>query len=266
MDLFVTNEMEEIFEQGGCDILKGKRMVSMFYQPSTRTRMSFQFAMDYLGGRTVFATENAREFSSGKKGETFEHTIKVINRYRPDVIVIRYDQEIGAKFAAEVSRAPIFNAGDRNPGQHPTQALLDLRTIHRHRGSIDGLKLAAVGDLWNGRTIRSLCYLVAKFDGVEIDFVSPPDARMKDDVKEYLHRHGTKFRESTDLRKVAPYVDVVYQTRTQLECGTVFDKSAGYFVVDGNIVAMMKDDAIIEHPLPLVDEITREVDDNPRAV
>ena len=261
-----TREMKAIFNAGGCDILKRKRMVSWFYSPSTRTRMSFQFAMDYLGGRTVFATENAREFSSAFKGETFKHTIKVINCYRPDVIVIRYDQEIGAKFAADVSRAPILNAGDRNPGQHPTQALLDWLTIRNHRGSIDGLKIAMVGDLANGRTVRSLSYVFGKYKGIEIDFVSPPGAKMGDDIKSYLNTHNVKFVESTDLRLVAPRVDVIYQTRTQRECGTEFDSNAGYFIVDQEVADMMKKDAIIMHPLPLVDEITSEVDDDPHSV
>ena len=117
----LSDEMESIVSNRGCEILKGKRMVALFYQSSTRTRMSFEFAMRYLGGEVAFSTENAREFSSAKKGETLRDTFLVINRYRPDVIVIRYDQEIGAQFAAEVSKVPVINAGDRHPGdQHPT--------------------------------------------------------------------------------------------------------------------------------------------------
>jgi aspartate carbamoyltransferase catalytic subunit len=223
-------------------------------------------AMDYLGGRVVHSSENAGEFSSAKKGEAFRDAIKVINRYRPDVIVIRYNKDIGAKFAAEVSRVPIINAGDREPGQHPTQALLDWRTIFKRRGAIDGLKIAMVGDLVKGRTVRSLSYLLGKFNGVEIDYVSPPNTRMLDDVKEYLARHSVKFQELTDLREVAPSVDVIYQTRAQVECGTLLDRNAGYFIVDKAIFDLMKKDAIIMHPLPRVDEITPEVDDDQRAV
>ncbi len=262
----LADEMQAIVNNRGCEILRGKRMVSLFYQPSTRTRMSFELAMDYLGGIVVFSSENAGEFSSAKKGETLKDTFIVINRYRPDVIVIRYDHEIGASFAAEVSTAPILNAGDREPGQHPTQALLDLRTIFKRRGSIDGLKIAMVGDLLNGRTVRSLSYLLGKFDGVEIYYVSPLNAAMRDDVKEYLHRHNVKFAESTDLRVVASEVDAIYQTRVQIECGTLFDKSVGYFVIDQIILDLMKRDAIVMHPLPRVDEITSEVDNDPRAV
>jgi aspartate carbamoyltransferase catalytic subunit len=214
----------------------------------------------------MFASENAGEFSSAKKGETLADTIRVINRYCPDVIVLRYDKEIGAKFAAEVSGAPIINAGDRDPGDHPTQALLDLRTIFKHRGSIDGLKIAFCGDPRNGRTIRALSYFLGKFMVKMIYYVSPVADRMKDDVKEYLAKHDTPFEELLDLREVAPEVDVVYQTRAQVECGTVPDRASGYFIVDRTILDLMRKDAIIMHPLPRVDEITPEVDADPRAV
>ncbi|MCX6722325.1 MAG: aspartate carbamoyltransferase [Candidatus Staskawiczbacteria bacterium] len=265
----LTDEMERIFRRGGCDLLKGKGMISFFYEPSTRTRASHEVAMRRLGGDVIFSTENAREFSSAKKGETFEHTIKVLCRYGPNVIVIRYDHEIGAEFAAKVSNVPIINAGDRAPGQHPTQELLDLRTIFKHRGEIDGLNIAMVGDLLNGRTVRSLSYLLGKYKKVTIYYVSPGPLMMKDDVKEYLRRHGVLVKELTDLREVASKVDVIYQTRTQGECGAVFDRrnqELGYFMVNREILDLMRKDAIIMHPLPCVDEITREVDDDPRAV
>jgi aspartate carbamoyltransferase catalytic subunit len=280
----LTDEMQVLFNNKGCEVLRGKRMVLLFYQPSTRTKMSFEMAMDYLGGKVVFSSENAGEFSSAKKGETLRDTFRVINRYRPDVVVIRYDKEIGydkqkgAEFAATVSLVPIINAGDRAPekvddigdaGQHPTQALLDLRTIFKRRGIIDGLKIAMVGDLKNGRTVRSLSYLLGKFKNVEIDFVSPDSTKMAAGVKEYLTRHHVKFRELTDLREVASNVDAVYQTRTQTECGASLDRSdrsIGYFIVDKTILDLMKKEAIIMHPLPRVDEITPDVDDDPRAV
>ena len=265
----LTNDMEKIFKEGGNNLLSGKRMVSFFYQSSTRTRASFEMAMDYLGGRVVFSTENAREFSSAKKGETFRDTILVLNRYKPDVIVLRYDQEIGAELAANVSKVPILNAGDRDPGQHPTQALLDLRTVLNLLFKIDGLSIAMVGDLMNGRTVRSLSYLLGKFSGVKIYFVSPENAKMREDVKDYLIRHDIWFTELTDLREVASFVDVIYQTRTQKECGTFFDRNdhnLGYFIIDKTILDLMRADAIIMHPLPKVDEITSEVDSDPRAV
>lgn len=278
-DLFPeSREMKKIVDSGGCDILHGKRAVSFFYQKSTRTRCSFEFAMDYLGGRTVFSTENAREFSGASVGEILSDTIKVLNRYRPDVIFLRYDREIGAEIAAGASIVPIINAGDRQPvdkpispysGQHPTQAFLDIFTIQERLGGIDGISIAMVGDLLNGRTVRSLSYLLGKFQGITIYFVSPKNACMRDDVKDYLKRCEVRFYEETDLREVADLVDVVYQTRTQKECGSVLDrtdKSVGYYIVDGNILDIMKKNSIIMHPLPREGEITPEVDEDIRSV
>ncbi|MDO8486396.1 MAG: aspartate carbamoyltransferase [Candidatus Staskawiczbacteria bacterium] len=265
----LVDQMERVFETGVCNVLNGKRMVILFYEPSTRTRASFKFAMNHLAGDVVFETENAREFSSGAKGESLKHTIKVLNRYRPDVIVLRYDREIGAEIAAEISDIPIMNAGDRKPGQHPTQALLDTRTIKKCRGEIDGLNIAMVGDLKNGRTVRSLSYLLGKFEGIFINFISPKNSAIGDDVKEYLLRHKVKFKESTDLREVAPSTDCIYQTRTQNECGPSFDRkddNGGYYVVDKTIMDMLRQDAIVMHPLPINDEITSEVDDDARSV
>ncbi len=264
----LTDEMENIFKQGGCDLLRGKRMVSLFYQASTRTKMSFEMAHDYLGGRVVFSTENAREFSSAVKGEKTQDAMLVVDRYRPDVIVLRYDRDISSDLAVKLSKAAILNAGDREPGQHPTQGLLDIRTIFKRLGKIDGICVAMVGDLVNGRTVRSLAYLLGKFRGVKIHFISPANTKMKDDVKHYLDKHGVDFYESTDLRKIAPQVDVIYQTRTQEECGAKIDRNnhdLGYFMVNKEICDLMKPDAVIMHPLPRVDEITEEVDSDPRA-
>lgn len=275
-----AREMRAVVDARGNDALAKKRIITFFYESSTRTRCSFEFAIDYLGGKVAFSTENAREFSSAKKGETFTHTIKVLNRYRPDAIVLRYDQEIGAELAASVSNVPIINAGDRQPengpqsptsGQHPTQAFLDVFTIQEKLGHIDDIRIAMVGDLKNGRTVRSLSYLLGKFEGVIIDFVSPECAKMRDDVKEYLFKRNDRitFSESTDLRKIAPLVDIVYQTRTQKERGTVIDRSnraLGYFDVTKDIANSMKQSAIIMHPLPNDGEILPEVDGDFHAV
>jgi len=215
-------------------------MISFFYDPSTRTRASFEIAMRSLGGEVIFSTENAGEFSSAKKGESLEHTIKVLNRYGPDVIILRYNRDLGSAMAAEISKAVIINAGDREPGQHPTQALLDLRTISKRLGRIDDISIAMVGDLIKGRTVRSLAYLLGKFKGITIHFISPKNAQMKSDVKKYLEKQNIYFFENTDLRKVARNVDVVYQTRTQEECGTEFnrkDNDGGYFIVDQEIAS-----------------------------
>jgi len=262
-----TKRMERIAELGGSSILQGKRMITFFYEPSTRTRASFEMAMDLLGGKVVFSTENARTFSSVAKGETIEDTIRVLSGYRPDVIVLRSDEEGMAKRAAEVSSMPIINAGD-GMGQHPTQALLDLYTIQKEIGKISGISIAMVGDLARGRTVHSLSYLLGKFFDIKIYFVSLEVARVRDDIKDYLKRHDIWFAEGNDLRAVAPQIDVIYQTRTQKERGVLlerFESKKGFYVVNKEILTLMKKDAIIMHPLPRNEEISPEVDEDPRA-
>src|SRR5467141_4396460 len=157
--------------------LNGRVMAALFYEPSTRTRLSFEAAILRLGGRTM-GTDNAREFSSAAKGETLEDTIRIVSGYA-DVIVLRHSEEGAAKRAAAVSSVPIINAGD-GPGQHPTQALLDLYTIKDELNRIDGIRVAMVGDLANGRTVRSLTYLLSKFKDIKIWFVAPPQVKMRD--------------------------------------------------------------------------------------
>lgn len=266
-DLFpLAKRMERVLEHGGNGDLAGKIAIMLFFEASTRTRFSFESAMLLMDGKTL-QTENAKEFSSAVKGESLSDTIKVLCRYRPNVIIMRHHEEGSAELAAEVSSVPIINAGDGR-GQHPTQALLDIYTIQKKLGRIDGISIAMVGDLMNGRTARSLSYLLGKFDGVKIYFVSPPCAQMKPDIKEYLTKHNVCFSENADLREVAPCADVIYQTRTQKERGTSFDRndhSLGYFIVDKTILGLMKKDAIIMHPLPRVDEITTDVDSDSRA-
>ncbi|MEA2657283.1 MAG: aspartate carbamoyltransferase catalytic subunit, partial [Chloroflexota bacterium] len=163
--------------------LNGRVMAALFYEPSTRTRLSFEAAMLRLGGQTM-GTDNAREFSSAAKGETLEDTIRIVSGYA-DVIVMRHNEEGAAKRAAAVSTVPIINAGD-GPGQHPTQALLDLYTIREELRRIDGIRIAMVGDLANGRTVRSLTYLLSKFKDLKIWFVAPPQVAMRDDLKSHL--------------------------------------------------------------------------------
>jgi aspartate carbamoyltransferase catalytic subunit len=245
--------------------LNGQVMAALFYEPSTRTRLSFEAAMLRLGGRTM-GTDNAREFSSAAKGETLEDTIRIVSGYA-DVIVLRHNEEGAARRAAAVSSVPVINAGD-GPGQHPTQALLDLYTIRDEIGRIDGIRIAMVGDLANGRTVRSLTYLLSKFRDIRICFVSPPQVAMRDDIKIHLDEHRVPWVESEDLDAVLPQVDVVYQTRIQKERFT--DEASylavkGVYRIDNSTLARMKKDAIVMHPLPRVDEIAPEVDSDPRA-
>ena len=260
----LAKEMEEIAKRGGSDVLKGKKMISFFYEPSTRTRCSFEAAMTLLSGRVIFSTENARQFSSAAKGETLEDTIRIINGYYPDVIVLRYDKEGGAKIAAQFSSVPIINAGD-GTGEHPTQALLDIYTIQKELGKIDGISIAMVGDLARGRTVHSLSYLLGQFSNIKIYFVSPKSLKMKDEIKEYLKKQNIIFSEETDLKKVASLVDVIYQTRTQKERGSMLGDSEGFYIVNQEILNLMKKEAMIMHPLPRLDEISPDVDKDPRA-
>jgi aspartate carbamoyltransferase catalytic subunit len=245
--------------------LNGQVMAALFYEPSTRTRLSFEAAMLRLGGRTM-GTDNAREFSSAAKGETLEDTIRIVSGYA-DLIVLRHNEEGAAKRAAAVSSVPVINAGD-GPGQHPTQALLDLYTIRDELGRIDGVRIAMVGDLANGRTVRSLAYLLSKFRDIRICFVAPPQVAMRDDIKQHLDEHHVQWVESQDLDAVLPQVDVIYQTRIQKE--RFADEASylalkGVYRIDASTLARMRKEAIVMHPLPRVDEIAPEVDADPRA-
>jgi len=245
--------------------LDGRVLAALFYEPSTRTRLSFEAAMLRLGGRTM-GTDNAREFSSAAKGETLEDTILIVSGYA-DVIVIRHNEQGAAQRAAAVSLVPVINAGD-GPGQHPTQALLDLYTIKDEIGRLDGINIAMVGDLANGRTVRSLTYLLSKFRDPRIWFVAPPQVAMRDDIKAHLDEHGVTWSETRDLAAVLPQVDVVYQTRIQKERFTdeeAYRAVKGVYRIDAAALALMKRDAIVMHPLPRVDEIAPEVDADPRA-
>ncbi|KAL3636752.1 Aspartate carbamoyltransferase 1, chloroplastic [Castilleja foliolosa] len=263
----VALEMEKIEKNsGGSQILKGYLMATLFYEPSTRTRLSFESAMKRLGGE-VLTTENAREFSSAAKGETLEDTIRTVEGYS-DIIVMRHFESGAAKRAALTASIPVINAGD-GPGQHPTQALLDVYTIQREIGKLDGIKVGLVGDLANGRTVRSLAYLLAKFNDVKIYFVSPEVVKMKDDIKDYLTSEGVKWEESVDLMDVASKCDVVYQTRIQRERfgerNDLYEEARGKYIVNRDVLGVMQKHAVVMHPLPRLDEITVDVDDDPRA-
>ncbi|MBN1151437.1 aspartate carbamoyltransferase [candidate division WOR-3 bacterium] len=262
-----SEEMENIAFSGGSEILKHSIMATVFYEPSTRTRLSFESAMLRLGGE-VISTENAKEFSSAAKGESLQDTIRTLQCYS-DIIVLRHYESGAAKSAVEVAKVPVINAGDGS-GQHPTQSLLDMYTIKQTFSKFENLNIAMVGDLENGRTVRSLSYLLAKYQGVKIIFVSPDCLKMRDDIKEYLDRHSIKWEETGDLREVASQVDVIYMTRIQrerlLDRPNDYEEARGKFVVDKTIIDLMKKEAILLHPLPRVDEISTDVDSNYRSV
>ncbi|HET7673098.1 MAG TPA: aspartate carbamoyltransferase [Candidatus Saccharimonadales bacterium] len=241
-----------------------KQICTLFYEPSTRTRLSFETAALKLG-MGVVSTENAAGFSSAAKGETLEDTINVLNNYHLSAIVIRHTDKGAAERAASVSGVPIINAGD-GTGEHPTQALLDAYTIRKQFGRLDNLKIVAGGDLRYGRTIRSLCRLLALYPGNHISFVSVPELHMADDIKQVLKKSGTTFDETDDVSKVFKDADVVYWTRLQKERIKNPDAiDTSKFTITPDKVRLLPKEAIILHPLPRVKEISVEVDSDPRA-
>lgn len=243
--------------------LAGKIIATLFYEPSTRTRFSFEAAMLKLGGE-VISTENAGQFSSAIKGESLEDTIRIISGY-VDAIVMRHNIEGSAKLASEISSVPILNAGD-GAGEHPTQALLDAYTIKKELGKTEGLKIAVAGDLLYGRASRSLIDLLSRHNN-QIYLISPPQLKFPEEHKE-RYGNGAAFQEFSDLREVASEVDVLYMTRIQRERFpnvADYQKLKGSYILNMEIVKTMKKKSIILHPLPRVDEINRDVDSDPRA-
>ena len=245
------------------DSLRGKVLASIFFEPSTRTRLSFETAMLRLGGGVIgFA---GTEATSVVKGETLADTIRMVSGYA-DAVVLRHPQEGAAKFATEFSDVPILNAGD-GAGQHPTQTLLDLFTRSREMGRLDGLKISLVGDLRFGRTTHSLAPALARF-GNTINLVSPQGLEMPTEVVEYLEGAGMLGTACHALEDILPKTDVLYVTRIQKERfpdPVEYEKVAGIYRVDPPLVAMGPEKMIIMHPLPRVNEIAPEVDALPQA-
>lgn len=262
----VAREMEKLVCLRRVGTLRGYIMATIFYKPSTRTRFSLEAAMLRMGGHCI-STEAADEFSSAAKGETLEDTIRVVGGY-VDVVVLRHNESGAAERAVAVSRVPLINAGD-GPGQHPTQALLDLYTIRKEVGRIDGITVTMVGDLAHGRTVRSLAYLLSRYEVTKLIFVAPDTVRMRDDIKAHLTEHGIAFEEEKDLMQAVREADVVYQTRIQQECFgdriVEYHQAYGRYIVDKNVMEAMRRDAILMHPLPRNNEINPEVDSDPRA-
>mgnify|MGYP000972443933 CR=1 FL=1 len=256
-------QLSKKFKEGLVDdCLLDKIICTLFYQPSSRTRLSFEAAVLKLHGQYI-STENAKEFSSAAKGETLEDTIRVIGGYC-GAIVMRHDETGAARRAAKVSSVPFINGGD-GIGQHPTQALLDAFTIWEKFGQLCNLNVQFVGDLQNGRTVRSLVYLLSKFPNNRFIFTSPDLLRMRPDILEYLQRHNVVFREGNEIDRRC---DVLYVTRVQKECfpdPAIYDSVFGCYVIDNPIADSLPEHAIVMHPLPRVNEIAVEVDDNPRA-
>lgn len=265
-DLFEeVRDMEGIVRKGRSTLLSGEIMACLFFEPSTRTRFSFESAMHRLGGR-VISTDNASQFSSAIKGETLEDTIRVVASY-VDVIVIRHNEIGSASRAAAVANVPILNAGD-GAGEHPTQALLDIYTIYRELGNVEGITIAMIGDLAYGRTVHSLSYLLANYRDVRILFTGPPETPIPASITDYLTEKGVRFEYEPDLASAAKRADILYQTRVQKErfpSPEQYEKVRGLYLIDQEIVDLMQPHARILHPLPRAGEIAIAVDEDPKA-
>ncbi len=260
----VAKEMRAMVERVGTfDLLKGKILANLFYEPSTRTSSSFTSAMERLGGSVI--PINEVRYSSVAKGESLPDTVRTLECYA-DVIVLRHPEMGASAQAAEYARKPIINAGD-GVGEHPTQALLDLFTIVEELGKVDGLVVTMLGDLKYGRTVHSLARLLSQFV-VRVNYVSPEILRMPPGIVEELRAKGLPQAEHTTLDAVLPTTDVLYVTRVQkerFEDLEEYEKVKGAFVITPETLKKAKDQMIIMHPLPRVGEISMEVDSDPRA-
>jgi len=242
---------------------EGRQLCSIFFQPSTRTRLSFEIAATKLG-MGVISTENAREHSSSAKGETIEDTAKILDGYDVDLIVMRHYEAGAVARAAAVCKTPVINAGD-GTGEHPTQALLDAYAIKQAHGRLTKLNVVIGGDLSHGRTVRSLSWLLSKYPKNHIVFVSIPELRVGSDVKKFLKASGTTFEETSDVKAALAGADVVYWTRLQAEYLKDPKAVSKGFSLNEKSIDVMKKTAILMHPLPRVDEIAPAVDADPRA-
>jgi len=260
----VAHEMYEMVARvGSFDLLKGKILANLFYEVSTRTSSSFTSAMERLGGSVI--PINNVSFSSVTKGESLPDTVRTLEAYA-DVIVLRHPEVGSAALAAKYASIPVINAGD-GIGEHPTQALLDLFTIHEELGRVDGLTVTMMGDLKYGRTVHSLVRLLSMFD-VKLNYVSPDILKIPPELKDEIALSGIPQKTYPDLLDVLPETDVLYVTRVQQERfddPVLHEKLKGSYIITTETMERAKQDMILMHPLPRVWEIDRAVDDDPRA-
>ena len=263
---FTKENLEEIFDLADkmklnpekyTETLKNKLIAVMFFEPSTRTRMSFEAAIQRLGGKMI-VTENGKENSSAKKGETIEDTIRVLEGYA-DAIIMRHSRDDSSKAAAKVSKVPIINAGS-GKAEHPTQSLLDIYTIREKRGNLDGI----LGDLKYGRTVHSLIEILSLYKNVEVYALSKKEFELQDEYIEFMNEHNIKFTKCTSFEDMPKDVDVLYHTRIQSER---FEGDFGKeeYIINKEILDKFSKDTIVMHPLPRNEEISEDIDDDPRA-
>jgi aspartate carbamoyltransferase len=259
----VAHEMRGMVERVGTfDLLKGKILANLFYEPSTRTSSSFTAAMERLGGSVI--PINEVKYSSVSKGESLPDTIRTLECYA-DVIVLRHPETGSAAIAAKAARKPVLNAGD-GTGEHPTQALLDAFTIREELGRLDNLNVTMLGDLKYGRTVHSLARLLSTFTNIKLNYVSPDILKMPKEVMDEVGK--VPQAEFSSLEKILPETDVLYVTRVQkerFEKPEEYDKVKDAYVIDPAVMKSAKKDMIVMHPLPRVGEISVDFDDDPRA-
>jgi aspartate carbamoyltransferase catalytic subunit len=253
----------QLRETRGLDVLKGAVLGALFFEPSTRTRLSFETAMHRLGGSVVGFS--SAESTSVAKGETLSDTIRTVDQY-VDVIAMRHPRIGSAREAAEAANAPVLNGGD-GAGQHPTQALLDLYTIRQERGKVDGNTIALVGDLKNGRTVHAGVEIYKHYD-CKLICVAPEALRMPADVVERLRARGFEVEETDSLEAALPKVDVLYMTRIQKERfaePAEYDRLKDAYILNREMIERLRPNVVVLHPLPRVNEIAADVDSLPNA-
>lgn len=255
---YLLKKSKEMLKTKNSNLLNGKILATLFFEPSTRTRLSFESAMYRLGGNVIGF--HSSDVSSIKKGESIADTIRTVENYS-DCIVMRHSLEGAARMASKFSQVPIINAGSGS-GEHPTQGLLDLLTITEEFGSLDNLNIGLMGDLKYGRTVHSLSILLSNFD-VNVYFISPIELKMRNRDKDYLRQQHMKYKEITDYRKILSTLDVLYMTRIQKERFIdleEYEKVKGYYIFRKSDLDDTKDNFRLLHPLPRTTEISPDID------
>ncbi len=258
-------ELSKIFEANPSQsLLKGKVIATLFFEPSTRTRLSFETAINRLGGKIIgFSDSNS---SSVSKGETLHDTIKMVSNYA-DMIIMRHPMEGSARYASEVSDIPVINAGD-GANQHPSQTLLDMYSIMKTQGRLDDINLFMVGDLKYGRTVHSLLMAMSQFKNPIFNFVAPPELAMPDEYKLFLSQQGIRYFEHLEFNDIINQADIIYMTRVQKERfidPVEYEKVKNVYILKNEMLANTKSTVKILHPLPRINEIHTNVDSNPKA-
>jgi len=261
--LKILDQAEKFEKQPTQKLLEGKVIATLFFEPSTRTRLSFESAINRLGGRIVGFSDSSN--SSVSKGETLNDTIRTINNYC-DLIVMRHPVEGSARFASEIATVPVINAGD-GANQHPSQTLLDLYSIRKTQGTLDNLNIFMVGDLKYGRTVHSLMMAMSRWNAT-FNFISPDELKMPDEYKFYLENLGLKYYEHNDFTDIVSRADIIYMTRVQKERFSdpiEYEKVKNVYVLKNSMLKNTKPNMRILHPLPRVNEIHQDVDKNQKA-